>query len=89
MREVLAMNGALNNTVVEEGEAVFELAERRASGARGSERSAEASRAARLLLEHSPGRSGQEITDFTLWMMLSTLAEELLEQRERLDALEG
>ncbi len=84
MREVLAMNGALNNTVVEEGEAVFELAERRAS-----ERSAEASRAARLLLEHSPGRSGQEVTDFTLWMMLSTLAEELLEQRARLEALEG
>jgi hypothetical protein len=84
MREVLAMNGALNNTVVEEGEAVFELAEKRAS-----ERSAEASRAASLLLEHSPGRAGQEVTDFTLWLMLSVLAEELLEQRERLDALEG
>jgi len=82
MREVLAMNGALNNLVVEEGEAVFELAERRASGARGS-------RAARLLLEHSPGRAGQEVTDFTMWMMLSVLAEELLEKRERLDALEG
>jgi len=49
----------------------------------------EASRAARLLLDHSPERSGQEITDFTLWMMLSVLAEELLEQRDRLDALEG
>ena len=80
MREVLAMNGALNNTVVEEGEAVFELGERRAEGG---------SRAARLLLDHSPGRSGQEVTDFTLWMMLSVLAEELLEQRARLDALEG
>ncbi len=80
MREVLAINGALNNLVVEEGEAVFEIAERRAS---------EASRAASLLLEHSPGRSGQEVTDFTMWMMLATLAEELLEQRDRLDALEG
>jgi hypothetical protein len=82
MREVLAMNGALNNLVVEEGEAVFELAERRASGARGS-------RAASLLLEHSPGRSGQEVTDFTMWMMLAVISEELLEQRARLDALEG
>jgi len=81
MREVLAMNGALNNTVVEEGEAVFALAEK-VSSATGS-------RAASLLLEHSPGRSGQEVTDFTLWMMLSVLAEELLEQRARLDALEG
>ena len=80
MREVLALNGALNNLVVEEGEAVFELAERRAS---------EASRAARLLLEHSPGRAGQEVTDFTLWMMISVISEELLEQRARLDALEG
>jgi hypothetical protein len=82
MREVLAMNGALNNLVVEEGEAVFALAEKRASSAAGS-------RAARLLLDHSPGRSGQEVSDFTLWMMLSVLAEELLEQRARLDALEG
>jgi membrane protease subunit (stomatin/prohibitin family) len=80
MREVLAMNGALNNTVVEEGESVFVLAERRAESG---------SRAARMLLDHAPSRAGMEISDFTVWMMIATISEELLEQRARLDALEG